>query len=125
MLLVVGREVLSMRDNSTFPMEEVDVHLLSDILEHFLGEDRNSTQSIRDELETVQDGYNPSFERDMAEDIIDDLSRIVERAPSEMFVEDVTEYEPQSDAAADFLDLSVKSYVKTRRDYFQECHTNY
>lgn len=125
MLLVVAYKRISMRNKSSFPMDEVDVHLLTDIIEHFLGEGRESAEAIDGELETVQDGYNPSFQNDVAESIIDDLSRIVDRAPPEMDVADVSDYDPESDAEANFLDLDVKGYVKMRRDYFEECHDPY
>lgn len=111
-----------MRGQSTLPMDEIDVHLLSDIIEHFLGDGRASAAVIREERETVSNGHNPSFENEDATAIIEDLTRIVQRASNSLEVSECTEYEPSSDVEADFLELTVTGYVEMKRDYFEECH---
>lgn len=111
-----------MRGQSTLPMDKVDVHLLSDIIEHFLGNNRRSAELIRSEEETVSNNHNPSFPNEDATTIIEDLTRVVQRASESLEVSECTEYDPQSDVEADFLDLTVHGYVSMKRDYFEECH---
>lgn len=111
-----------MRGQSTLPMDEVDVHLLSDIIEHFLGDGRESAEKIRSESDTVANNHNPSFQNEDATRIIEDLTLVVQRASESLEVSECTEYDPESDVESDFLDLTVQGYVSMKRDYFEECH---
>lgn len=112
-----------MRGQSTLPMDVVDVELLSDIIEHFLGENRASANELQEQRETVADGFNPSYSNNDADLIIEDLERVEKRTEGrDLLVEDCTDYTPQSEAEASFLDLQVHGYVQMKRQYFEECH---
>ena len=114
-----------MRGNTTLPMDEIDMILLSDVIEHFFGDNRTSAIKIREKKEKISTPHPPSFANEIADMIIEDLDKIVTRANEELLVNSCTDYTPETDAEKSFLDLTVHGYIEMKRDYFKECRSPY
>lgn len=106
-------------------MDKVDVYVLPDIIRYVLGDSRKSARLIKDETDTVEDGFNPSFENEDAERIISDLTQVCNRVSDGRTVADCTSFTPTDSVEEDFVSLSVAGYVSMKRDYFDECHDPY
>lgn len=109
-----------MYDEYTFPMEEIEAKAMVDILSHFVGDDSASVVALQNKMTAVKNGYNPAFDSEDAENIVDDLQKALQLAAPDSEVGDFTDYEPTSDAEVSYLEQGVKGFLDFKRKYYEE-----